>query len=720
MVLEMKGSAALYWREAWPLKGRKGNMKKNLIKEMAVLLVFALSARPESAYAGWQQDGTAWKYERDGTWLQDTWVYDADGWYYLGHSGSLESGWIQDKGQWYFLNPSAGGEFGRMMTGWQWIDGRCYFLAKHGEEGHPLGAMYAGGRTPDGYWVDEGGAWVDEKGEVVEIPGKGMISSGNTASGSRKEVSVGGGRSSGGGSSGGGSSGGRSSGGGSGGGGRSSKGESGKGGNGGSDGNQSNGSRKDSGSSSPENNEPSGELSDPTTGASNVWMVDWYVHFVDEDTHQIMLGESRQGKIREGEKLTLNFRERLVDSENRVWESVQEPPLTWEVYGPGDQIYYVEYRHTGQLAEEEDESQEERMRLEEWLKTAKKQESLVTGEDASQVPDGRILVPGQKEADGRLLSIAGQMEAGKEYAIYLIGKNLEPDGTVLKKAYGGAILYSRLVEDCFTIDGDTYMVVRFAVKKEEEVELEDKEASWEMLHWDMDDVLTAEFEGEQYHFRCIDQNYTDRAGNHCQGALFLCDSVIPADFGSSYFYGQLEDGSYGYEFCPGPIAVFGKGNDYKYSAIRAWLQELEGNVTRAKAVDIGVSTAYTGSTGAGMYSQLKDSDLKGSPIGNQRLTGKLFILSVEEALQYRNYLWDVEEYGPFSKGYWLQNPMGTAQGYDTGFVYMVDLVNGRICPAGIRPEEGTECAVGVRPAFVMPQEPLEDLYREEDYEVEAL
>ena len=51
---------------------------------------------------------------------------------------------------------------------------------------------------------------------------------------------------------------------------------------------------------------------------------------------------------------------------------------------------------------------------------------------------------------------------------------------------------------------------------------------------------------------------------------------------------------------------------------------------------------------------------------------------------------------------------------------MVDLVNGRICPAGIRPEEGTECAVGVRPAFVMPQEPLEDLYREEDYEVEAL
>lgn len=710
----MKGSIASGWHEIWPLHGRKGKMKKNFIKEMAVLLVFALSARPEPAYAGWQQDGPLWKYERDGAWLENTWVYDANGWYYLGHSGILESGWKQDKGRWYFLNPLADGAFGKMMTGWQWIDGRCYFLAEKSEDGHPLGAMYAGGRTPDGYWVDESGAWADEKGEVVEIPGKGIISSGKTAYGGRETVSLGGGS------------------GGSGSGGRSSKRGGGSSGNGGKksstgDGQGSENSNADrtdlgEGGMSQGNDSAIGqELPKPVPDPSNVWMVDWYVHFVDEETHQILLGESRQGSIRDGESLAVNFRERLVDSENRIWESVQEPPLTWEVYGPGDQIYYVEYRYVGQMPETEGKDQEERKQLRDWLETAKIQDSLVTGEDASQVPDRRILVSGQGEVEERLLSIAGQMETGKEYEIYLIGKNLEPDGMILKKTFGEEIVYSRLVADSFCIGEDTYTVVRFAVKREEEREPEDKEVSWEKLHWDLEDVLTAELGGEQYCFRCIDQNYSDRAGNHCQGALFLCDFVIPADFGSSYSYGQLEDGSYGYEFCPGPIAVFGEGNDYKYSAIRAWLQEAEENFAQAKTVDIGISMAYTGSTGEGMYGQFNDSDLKGSPIGSQRLTGKLFILSVEEALKYRNYLWDVEECGPFSKGYWLQNPMGTAHGYDTGFVYTVDLANGKISPVAISPEEGAKCAVGVRPAFVMPQEALEELYREEeDYEAEVL
>ena len=67
--------------------------------------------------------------------------------------------------------------------------------------------------------------------------------------------------------------------------------------------------------------------------------------------------------------------------------------------------------------------------------------------------------------------------------------------------------------------------------------------------------------------------------------------------------------------------------------------------------------------------------------------------------------------GTFSNGYWLRNPMGTSWEYDSDFVYAVDLANGTIRPMGILPEGETEdeelgvtCPIGVRPAFVMPQE----------------
>lgn len=149
-----------------------------------------------------------------------------------------------------------------------------------------------------------------------------------------------------------------------------------------------------------------------------------------------------------------------------------------------------------------------------------------------------------------------------------------------------------------------------------------------------------------------------------------------------------------------------------------WLQNWEENFIKAKDIDIGISRAYTGSTGDGMYSRLKASELKGYPIGNQKLTGKLFALSVDEALKYRDWLWKFDgseeenpesQTGMFSKGYWLRNPMGTTQNHDTGFVYAVDLEGGKICPVKIGPEKSAEDeelqvtgVIGVRPAFVMP------------------
>ena len=234
-------------------------------------------------------------------------------------------------------------------------------------------------------------------------------------------------------------------------------------------------------------------------------------------------------------------------------------------------------------------------------------------------------------------------------------------------------------------------------------------------------MVERELDGEVYRFLCIDQNYSDRMENHRPSALFLCTRVIPADFGSEYRYEELADGRFDYVFYPGPVVNFGDGNDYKYSAVRRWLENCESGVEGAVDIYTGVDLGYEGSTGVGMYGKLEASGLRGSYIGSQKLTEKLFCLSVDEALKYRGELWKFEEsrvenpesqYGPYSKGYWLRNPVGEEGNYEeTGMVYIVDLVNGNIRPQAVKPggnsgmgELDVTGTTGVRPAFALPQD----------------
>lgn len=246
-----------------------------------------------------------------------------------------------------------------------------------------------------------------------------------------------------------------------------------------------------------------------------------------------------------------------------------------------------------------------------------------------------------------------------------------------------------------------------------------------VTHWEIGDTVLAEIQGVSYRFRCIDQNYADQEENHRQGALFLCDTVIPADTGSKYEFEELSDGSHGYVFYPGRIVDFGDSNEYKYSRVRQWLTEaVDGDGLFSDALDIhtGVSRAYTGCTLEGMYGQLDESGLTPSAIGSQQMTDRLFVLSVEEAVKYRDWLWRFEgaseenpytQIGAYCKGYWLRSPAGSGSGYDTGQVYVVDLVQGNLHPAAVCPQTGQEVMeaelrktgiYGVRPAFVLPQD----------------
>ena len=238
----------------------------------------------------------------------------------------------------------------------------------------------------------------------------------------------------------------------------------------------------------------------------------------------------------------------------------------------------------------------------------------------------------------------------------------------------------------------------------------------ERIHWELGDLQQAEIDGQNMLFRCIDQNYSDHMENHGQTALFLCETVIPADYGSRYELREQEDGSHEYEFCPGPLVNFGQSSDYKHSNIQTWLEQAGDKIYLAKQVQIGTDMAFTGETPKGEYSSFDAVNLSSHPIGAQSLYGKLFLLSVEEAVKYKEFLWTFEgaqeenpetQLSSFSKGYWLRTPMGT----DMGYVYGVDLERGQIRPERIRPTEGTGDAeldatspFGVRPAFVMPQD----------------
>ena len=242
----------------------------------------------------------------------------------------------------------------------------------------------------------------------------------------------------------------------------------------------------------------------------------------------------------------------------------------------------------------------------------------------------------------------------------------------------------------------------------------------ERIHWELGDLQQAEIDGQNRLFRCIDQNYSDHMENHGQTALFLCETVIPADYGSRYELREQEDGSHEYEFCPGPLVNFGQSSDYKHSNIQTWLEQAGDKIYLAKQVQIGTDMAFTGETPKGEYSSFDAVNLSSHPIGAQSLYGKLFLLSVEEAVKYKEFLWTFEgsqeenpetQLSSFSKGYWLRTPMGTGDGADMGYVYGVDLEQGQIRPERIRPTEGTGDAeldatspFGVRPAFAMPQD----------------
>lgn len=216
--------------------------------------------------------------------------------------------------------------------------------------------------------------------------------------------------------------------------------------------------------------------------------------------------------------------------------------------------------------------------------------------------------------------------------------------------------------------------------------------------WSYGDLQVREIGNQRYLFRCIDEDYRGADDTHRKAALFLCDSVIRADVDSS----------------PDALRVlsFGTDNNYKKSDVRSWLSEHSSDVLFGlEPIYTGVNTAYSGSTGEGTFGQADVSLMKPHAIGFQLLDDRLFCLSVEEALRYRDELWRFDgsdkdnpetQISPYSGGYYLRTPVvyRDAEGsfcYSDA-VYAVDLNRGNIHAVGTGSTD-----IGIRPAFALPQ-----------------
>lgn len=911
------------------------NLKVGLSQALCLSLCLTL-AIPAVSYAGtWEGSSGAWVYRQDsGEIAKSCWILDAGQWYLFDGSGNMLTGWQQaPDGRRYFLNPAGGATDrpeGAMLTGWRWIDGKCYYLAAAGDASHPEGSLYVSGTTPDGYTVNDSGAWT-EGGQEVLNPSIGIKT--GPAAGTVKMSA--GGSGGGGGASGGGGSGGGS-------GGSSAKSEPKK--------------PKEPVKPEPEpiipentevpddtvneepeikvtapetpvpNDEEEPEIASPsdaepedTEGNLDIYDVNWTVHFVDKETHQLHLLSSRSGTATNGSTLSIGYVTKLIDSKGNTWEAVRDPHDV-TIYGPGDAVIYIEFVLTKPAEEEEDPESAAKEKLAEWILQAKYYDSIITGEDEDDIPDERFIADSLTQSDLRLKTIAEQITDSDTYVIFEIGRNIEPNGIIFKSVFDNHVTYSHIVSDSISFGGDTYTVARFTVRRtyteddclhqwvtnvideascldkgnerftcslcgktknvktaaighidedgdsvcdrcheraftqtvgdvitasldgnpmqfvcvdedygdgmlyvaacgiaaedlggygsenyeetgvfsyfahdfgnefsinganlllvtaetttayafmlsesealaykdiyggdyqtrtissgqavlvksdgtEEGTDIDDPsmqirpavvlkktdEGEAVPTHWEVGDRISREIHGETYEFTCIDQNYSDKLGNHQSQALFLCDTVIPADLGCEYAYEDLGDGHFGYVFHAGPISSFGDTNDYKYSNIRKWLDEV--TVFSAADIQIGNPSSFTGSTAENKYSELNENDLRTYAIGYQKMNARLYVMSVDEALKYKDWLWkfqgsDVEnpedEIDQAKSAYWLRSPNGTSYDFDeTGMVYVVDMEKGCIRPQYVKPEGGTGddyidnvTDVGIRPAFILPQ-----------------
>ena len=167
-------------------------MKRKLILNVGVgaLSILMAATQVTPAFAGsWQNTQSGWNYINDNGSKALGWTQTPSGWYYLDtDSGIMQTGWKKDAaGHWYFLNTAKGAAEGIMLTGWNWIDGYCYYF--NPQSGPDQGKLIVNTTTPDGYKVNADGKW-EKDGKVVFSQGKGLSSTAGASAGNAGQSSA--------------------------------------------------------------------------------------------------------------------------------------------------------------------------------------------------------------------------------------------------------------------------------------------------------------------------------------------------------------------------------------------------------------------------------------------------------------------------------------------------------------------------------------------------
>lgn len=338
-----------------------------------------------------------------------------------------------------------------------------------------------------------------------------------------------------------------------------------------------------------------------------------------------------------------------------------------------------------------------------WMERAKAAQAAMMNQKPENIPDSSVICETRGKAEERLVSAFSALSEGGTQEVWVIGKDIIPVGTCLKEQFGKKAVYSNDSMDIIEKNDGSYHVHRFVIQNKDLREGKDNSMDTYKMpdaqnHWEVGDETGVFIDGKPYFFTCIDSDYKG-------GALFLCNTVIPADFGTDDIY-----------FSPGPIGYYGESNDYEVSKIRGFLDSQTASYMKKSLIRINESAS--GSTMEGKFGATDGIGIKRYSIGFQQITQGLFIFSLNEAIMYAKWLWRFEGSesdnpktvsGPFLSAYWLRTPYGNGFDYESSdMVYVVDLEKGNIHPASVRPEssEGDDytdlfTAVGIRPAFVL-------------------
>lgn len=470
--------------------------------------------------------------------------------------------------------------------------------------------------------------------------------------------------------------------------------------------------------------------------------VDWNLRFVERGNHSNEIFKSQSGHTEEGNPLVINFPETILGTDRYYYHSLVSSPWSVIVNGNGVQKYCIEYQKGEYLPEETDPDQEARNKLNSWLNIAREEDFSITGERTSyhQIVTGSI-----QESNERLLNLISMADGTGRQEIYLIAKGHVPNTLILSRTFPNVRNISELIRGEFAILDVNYVILRVGFEKvyEESTCSHDYEVvgqaepacveqghitvrckkcgkeenvilpaaghvdadydgicdicyvevgeTPEAVHYRIGDVTARTIGGRIYLFRCIDDDYEDAMGNSQKTALFLCDSVIRSDIEG-----------------PEKKINFGPNNNYKHSKVRQWIID-HADADFVHETYVGIKRSYRGVTGKGMYEQFNESDLVGFDRGFQLLQDRVFILSVDEALEYRDYLWKFNgsdannpesQLSAYSKGYYLRTPQDNGLDdlwYGDG-IYSVSLTDGNIKPVNVG-----DTSMGIRPVMAIPQ-----------------